>query len=75
MPIMMLSKSNLEDIKLFDSKRLFVRHLREGDIEGFYKMQSNPNVMKYIKPPMNYEESKEELLYMRLVLICFLAAT
>jgi len=61
MPIMMLSKSNLEDIKLFDSKRLFVRHLREGDIEGFYKMQSNPNVMKYIKPPMNYEESKEEL--------------
>lgn len=61
MPIMVLSNTSLENIRLFDSERLYVRHLKKDDIEGFYKMQSNPNVMRYIKPSMNYEESRKEL--------------
>lgn len=31
------------------------------DLEPFYDMQSNEKVMRYIKNPLNYEESKEEL--------------
>ena len=61
LPIMMLARSSFNDIKLFESNRLYVRHLRQNDIKRFYEMQSNPNVMKYVKPHMNYEETQQEL--------------
>ncbi|MCO7226596.1 GNAT family N-acetyltransferase [Pleionea sp. CnH1-48] len=31
------------------------------DLEPFYDMQSDPDVMRYIKAPMNHEQSQKEL--------------
>ncbi|EZH73750.1 hypothetical protein ATO12_17600 [Aquimarina atlantica] len=46
---------------LFETKRLFIRRLEDSDLESFYDMQGNPNVMRYIKKTMSFEESKQEL--------------
>ncbi|MDF1695145.1 MAG: GNAT family N-acetyltransferase [Saprospiraceae bacterium] len=46
---------------LFETKRVRVRRLILDDLDGFYDMQSNANVMQFIKPTQNYEESKLEL--------------
>lgn len=46
---------------LFETKRLIVRNLKGIDIDGFYDMQGNPNVMRHIKKTMNLTESKAEL--------------
>lgn len=46
---------------VFKTSRAIVRPLKVSDIVGFYDMQSNENVMRYIKPKMNLEESKKEL--------------
>lgn len=46
---------------LFETKRLFIRRLEDSDLGSFYDMQGNPNVMRYIKKTMNFEESKQEL--------------
>ena len=48
-------------MSIFQTQRIKVRYLTHSDIEGFFNMQSNPNVMRYVKPTMNYEESKKEL--------------
>lgn len=45
----------------FKTDRFIVRKLRLEDIDEFYDMQSSENVMRYIKAPLNYEESLEEL--------------
>lgn len=46
---------------LFETQRLITRPLNEEDLTSFYDMQSNPNVMRHIKPTMNLEESQQEL--------------
>ena len=46
---------------IFETERLYVRKLQKSDIEGFYDMQSNPNVMQHIKQFMNRSESEMEL--------------
>jgi len=61
MPIMVWAESQIGKIKLFDTQRLYVRKLESNDIDEFHRMQSNQNVMRFIKPIMNYEESKNEL--------------
>ncbi|WP_234859500.1 GNAT family N-acetyltransferase [Aquimarina aquimarini] len=48
-------------MRLFETKNLYVRYLKTEDQDAFYDMQSNPNVMRYIKKTMNFEESKKEL--------------
>ncbi len=45
----------------FETDRFVVRKLQIEDLECFYEMQSNENVMRYIKSPLNYDESKYEL--------------
>ncbi len=45
----------------FVTDRCNIRKLRTEDFEDFYEMQSSMNVMRYVKPPLNYEESKMEL--------------
>ena len=47
--------------RLFSNDRLVVRNLRTTDIAPFFDMQSNPNVMRYIKPAMDYAQSEKEL--------------
>lgn len=46
---------------IFTSDRLHVRQLELSDLDPFYAMLSNPNVMRHVKPTLNYEESKVEL--------------
>ena len=46
---------------IFETERFIIRKLRLEDLEEFYDMQSNENVMRYIKAPLNYEESEAEL--------------
>lgn len=46
---------------IFTTERLTICHLTLEDIAAFYTMQSNPLVMQYIKPALNYEEAKTEL--------------
>jgi RimJ/RimL family protein N-acetyltransferase len=47
---------------IFETKRLMVRKLILSDLNRIHKMQSNINVMKYVRPSaMTYEENKHEL--------------
>ena len=46
---------------IFETLRLEVRKFETSDLDNFHTMQSNPNVMKYIKPVLSYEESVAEL--------------
>ncbi|WP_117884064.1 GNAT family N-acetyltransferase [Aureibaculum luteum] len=47
---------------IFKTKRLLVRSLKMEDFEAFNKMQTNKNVMKYVRGrPMTYQENMEEL--------------
>ena len=50
---------------IYETKRLRVRKLRMDDLKSFHKMQSNPNVMRFVKPTvMNYEENKSGLIHL-----------
>ncbi|MFT4533162.1 MAG: ribosomal-protein-alanine N-acetyltransferase [Saprospiraceae bacterium] len=46
---------------IFTTERLTIRHLTLEDLDAFYILQSNPAVMQYIKPALNYEQAKAEL--------------
>jgi len=48
-------------MKVFETDRLIIRRLNKNDIDAFHDMQSNPRVMRYIKPFMNRDESELEL--------------
>jgi len=47
--------------QVFTTDRLYVRRLASADIDVFYEMQSDADVMRYVKPAMTYEESVAEL--------------
>ena len=46
---------------IFETERLTIRKLKNSDINEFHDMQSNANVMRYIKKHMNRFESEMEL--------------
>lgn len=47
---------------IYTTKRLLVRKLIPEDFEPFHQMQSNINVMKFVRgKPMTYDENKAEL--------------
>ncbi|HHC78570.1 MAG TPA: N-acetyltransferase [Flavobacteriia bacterium] len=47
---------------IFETKRLRVRKLKLNDFEPFHTMQSNLNVMQYVRGrAMTYQENKKEL--------------
>jgi len=47
---------------IFETNRLCVRKLRIEDFHAFHQMQSNANVMEYVRgTPMTLVENKEEL--------------
>lgn len=41
---------------LFESERLLVRQLEENDLEDFYRLNSDADVMRYIRKPRTKEE-------------------
>jgi len=48
-------------MNLFNTSRLSIRYFTKKDLLDFFDMVGNPNVMRYIKQPLNFEESKLEL--------------
>ena len=47
---------------IFETNRLRVRRLQLADFEAFHEMQSNINVMRYVRgKAMTYQENKDEL--------------
>jgi ribosomal-protein-alanine N-acetyltransferase len=63
MPVMVkhINPSKLDQLHIFETDRMLVRCLKKDDLDDFYDMQSNPNVMRFIKPPMTRRQSKKEL--------------
>ena len=47
---------------IFETPRLLVRRYNEADVENFYLLNSNPDVMRYIRQPKTFEESRNFLL-------------
>jgi len=47
---------------IFETKRLGVRRLKLNDFDAFHEMQSNLNVMQYVRgKAMTFQENKDEL--------------
>jgi ribosomal-protein-alanine N-acetyltransferase len=46
---------------IFETARLYVRQYTEEDIDDFFRLNSDPDVMRYIQQPKNFEETKEFL--------------
>ena len=46
---------------LFETDRLYVRQFTEKDLNDLYRFSSDPVVMKYIRPPLTMEATKELL--------------
>ena len=61
LPIMVRHSSSSPPEILFETDRLMVRHFAKRDLDNFYDMQSNPAVMQFVKPPLTYEQTVEEL--------------
>jgi [ribosomal protein S5]-alanine N-acetyltransferase len=43
---------------LFESERLCVRHLTMDDLDNFYKLNSDPDVVRYIRPVKTFAETE-----------------
>ena len=61
LPIMVRRSSPSAPEALFETDRLRVRHFTKYDLDDFYDMQRNPAVMRFVKPPLTYEQTVEEL--------------
>ncbi len=61
LPIMVRSSPPLASEALFETDRLRVRHFAAYDLDDFYDMQGNPAVMQFVKPPLTYPQTAEEL--------------
>ena len=46
---------------LFETERLIIRKFNKGDTEAFYLLNSNPEVLKYIRPVKSREECSDFL--------------
>lgn len=46
---------------VFETKRLIVRRYTSEDFDNFYRLNRDEEVMRYIRPPMSLEETKEFL--------------
>ena len=46
---------------IYSNDILIIDRLNLSDIEDFFDMQSDPDVMRFVKPTLTYEEAKEEL--------------
>ena len=47
---------------LFESKRLAVRHLTPEDLEDYFRLNGDEELMRYIRPPKTSEETEKFLL-------------
>lgn len=49
-------------MNVFETERLIVRHFKESDADGFFLLQGDPEVMRFIRPVKTREESDAFLL-------------
>ena len=47
---------------ILQSERLYVRRYTLDDEEAFYRLNSDEEIMRYIRPPKDREQSKQFLL-------------
>ena len=62
LPIMEKDLTDYFPPPVFMTQRLQIRDLQSFDLLPFHEMQSDPAVMRYIKPPVSWSESKSELI-------------
>jgi [ribosomal protein S5]-alanine N-acetyltransferase len=46
---------------LFETQRLYVRHFTKNDLDGFYRLNSDEEVMRYIRKPKTLDECRRFL--------------
>jgi RimJ/RimL family protein N-acetyltransferase len=46
---------------LFETARLYVQHFTKDDLEGFYRLNSDAEVMRYIRKPKTLDECRRFL--------------
>jgi RimJ/RimL family protein N-acetyltransferase len=44
---------------IFETQRLYVRHLKEEDLEALHILYSDPAIMEFIRPPLKIEETRK----------------
>jgi ribosomal-protein-alanine N-acetyltransferase len=44
---------------IFETERLYVRHLKKEDLEALHILYSDPAIMEFIRPPLKMEETKK----------------
>lgn len=49
---------------IFETTRLRIRHFRESDFPGIFRLQSDPDTMRYIRAPVNEEHIVQERMEM-----------
>jgi ribosomal-protein-alanine N-acetyltransferase len=54
---MSISTNNI----IFETERLMVRRYTDGDLDRFFQLNGNEDVMRYIRPAQSLEQSKEFL--------------
>ncbi len=49
-------------MKIFETERLYIRRFTEADREACYRLNSDPDVMRYIREPLSRDRSAKFLL-------------
>ncbi len=44
---------------LFETNRLYVRHLKDEDLQALHELYADPAIMEFIRPPLTIEETKK----------------
>lgn len=44
---------------IFETERLYVRHLKEEDLDALHILYSDPAIMEFIRPPLKIEETRK----------------
>ncbi|MEO6329618.1 MAG: GNAT family N-acetyltransferase [Ginsengibacter sp.] len=44
---------------IFETERLYVRHLKKEDLDALHVLYSDPAIMEFIRPPLTKEETKK----------------
>lgn len=45
-------------MRLIESERLYVRYLETGDLDNYYRLNGDEEIMRYIRAPKNREETE-----------------
>ncbi len=46
---------------IFETERMYVRHLRKDDLEALHELYNDPAILEYINPDLTIDETKHIL--------------